>query len=328
MLVAGFALLIVGGEALVKGAVGIAERFGMSPLLIGLVLVGFATSTPELVTSVEAAMTGSPGIAVGNIVGSNISNILLVLGVSAIVSPVAVSPRAFVRDGVLVFLAAVLFTAIGLYLPLNRAVGSALVAGLIVYLYCAYRQETAGARFRRAAAFEKARDHEVLRDASAPLRDATRASPRKRGLWFLTVLVLGGLAILIGGGDLLVGGAIGMARLVGISETAIGLTIVAIGTSLPELATSVIAARRKQSDVALGNVLGSSLYNILGVGGMTGLLSPTIVPPHIARFDNFVMVAAAVALLVFAFTGSRIGRGEGAALLVSYCAYLFAIFLT
>ncbi len=328
MLAVGFALLVVGAESLVKGAVAIAERLGMSPMLIGLVLVGFGTSTPELVTSVEAAMVDSPGIAVGNIVGSNISNILLVLGVSAIVAPIAVNPKAFIRDGMLVFLAAVSFTAIGFYLPLDRAVGSVLVAGLLVYLYCAYRRETAKARLRRAAASEKAVAHEERRGEPAHPQDTARPPAKRRGVSIPILLTISGLLILIAGGRLLVDGAIGIAHLAGISETAIGLTIVAIGTSLPELATSVIASLRKHGDIALGNVLGSSLYNILGVAGIMGLLSPTIVPQHIARFDNFVMVASAAVLLFFALAGSRIGRGRGAALLASYCAYLIAVFLT
>jgi len=331
MLAVGFALLVVGAESLVKGAVAIAGHFGMSPLLIGLVLVGFGTSTPELVTSVEAAMAGSPGIAVGNIVGSNISNILLVLGVSAIVAPIAVNPEAFARDGTLVFLAAVLFTAIGAYLPLDRAVGAGLVTGLLAYLFCAYRRETTKTRPQRATASEKAGAHEEGHGRPARTRDAARppSKPsRTRGISVPILLTVGGLLILIAGGSLLVDGAIGIARVAGISETAIGLTVVAIGTSLPELATSAVAALRKHGDVALGNVLGSSLYNILGVAGLTGLISPTVVPPHIARFDNLVMVASAAVLLLFALAGSRIGRGRGALLLASYCAYLFVVFLT
>ncbi len=333
MLVAGFVLLVVGAESLVKGAVAIAERLGMSPLLIGLVLVGFGTSTPELVTSVEAALVGSPGIAVGNIVGSNISNILLVLGVAALAAPIVVDPRLFIRDGMLVFLAAVLFAAIGFYLPLDRAVGAGLVAGLMAYLVHAYFQEAADARARRAAAASGSAGAAAACAGVAdppgdcPDEPAAPPPPKAPGVVMPILLTIGGLLILIVGGRLLVEGAIGIARLAGISETAIGLSVVAIGTSLPELATSVIAALRKHGDVALGNVLGSSLYNILGVAGMTGLLSPTIVPPHIARFDNFVMVAAAAVLFLFALAGSRIGRVRGAALLASYGVYLYAVFL-
>lgn len=325
MLIFGFALLVGGGESLVRGSVAIAERLGLSPLLIGLVLVGFATSTPELVTSVEAALAGSPGIAVGNIVGSNISNILFVLGVSAIIAPIAVNPNAFGRDGVLVFLAAILFTAIGFYLPLDRAVGFGLVTGLFVYLCYAYRQEMAKDLPAHTAACEKMKAYEELHGGSGQPQVTTGPLSKEQGVFMAILLTGGGLLILVAGGNLLVAGAIGIARVAGISETVIGLSIVAIGTSLPELATSVIAALRKHGDVALGNVLGSSLYNILGVGGMTAILSPTFIPPHIARFDNFVMVASAAVLLLFAAMGRRIGRAQGAALLASYGAYLCII---
>jgi len=326
MLVVGFGLLIGGGELLVRGAVTIAERLGMSPLLIGLVLVSFATSTPELVTSVEAALAGSPGIAVGNIVGSNISNILLVLGVSAIIAPITVSSKAFSRDGVLVFIAAILFTAIGFLFSLDRVIGIALMTCLLSYLYYAYRQETAPNRLEHSAAFEKVEAFEALHERPVvPNKDKANESSKELGILSPVMLTIVGLIILIAGGKLLVDSAIGLAHLAGISETIIGLTIVAIGTSLPELVTSVIAALRKHGDVALGNILGSCLYNILGVGGMTAILSPTIIPQEIARFDNLVMVAASGLLLLFALTGSRIGRWHGAALLASYCTYLFVI---
>jgi len=326
LLLVGFGLLIGGGELLVRGAVTIAERLGMSPLLIGLVLVSFATSTPEIVTSVEAALAGSPGIAVGNIVGSNISNILLVLGVSAIIAPFTVSSNAFSRDGVLVFFAAILFTAIGFLFSLDRVIGLALMICLFSYLYFAYRQEIAANRGEHTAAFEKVEAFGELREKPiVPNQGEANKISKKPGVFAPIMLTIIGLIILISGGKLLVDGALGLAHRAGISETIIGLTIVAIGTSLPELVTSVIAALRKHGDVALVNILGSCLYNVLGVGGMTAILSPTIIPQEIARFDNLVMVAASGFLLLFALTGTRIGRWHGAALLGSYCTYLFVI---
>lgn len=315
-LVAGLVLLVAGGELLVRGASQTAERLGMSPLLIGLTLVGFGTSTPELVTSVQAALAGSPGIAVGNIVGSNIANVLLILGISALLFPIAVSRGALRRDGMVVLATAILFALLAFMGGLTRIAGVAFVIALAAYLYFAYRQEKAGATDGHTAALEKAAAHD---EALPP------SKPAGGSLAIPLAIAMGGLVLVVAGGNLLVGGAIGIARAWGISETVIGLTIVAIGTSLPELVTSVVAALRRHSDVAIGNVLGSNIYNILGIGGVTALIAPTDIPEQVARFDAPVMVAVSVALLLVAFTGSRITRWEGAALVAGYAAYVYAI---
>ncbi|MEZ5293210.1 MAG: calcium/sodium antiporter [Vicinamibacterales bacterium] len=323
LLVTGLVLLLLGGELLVRGAVAIAERLGMSPLLIGLTLVGFGTSAPELVTSVQAALADAPGIAVGNVVGSNISNILLILGVSALIAPIRVGSSALARDGVVMVIVCLAFAILGFGWTLDRLAGLLFVSGLAAYVALAYRQERVpGAR--HGAAFEKAEAYEEVHDG--PLRHArtapTRAEPQP---YVAASMAVGGLAIVVIGGHLLVEGAVGIARSRGIPETLIGLTIVAVGTSMPEFVTSVVAAVRRHSDVALGNVLGSSIYNILGIAGVTGLISPTTIPPAIVAFDNLVMVAASVALLLFAATGRRIGRLEGGLLLAGYAAYLLAL---
>ncbi len=328
LLLGGFVLLVMGGELLVRGAVQTAERFGMSPLLIGLTLVGFGTSTPELVTSIQASLAGSPGIAVGNIVGSNISNILLILGISAIISPMAVGSQSLFRDGGVVLFSAILFAVIGFSMPLNGPVGSVLLLGLASYLFYAYRQEMANAPAGHTSAFDKAEAFEGAH--IVPIREAADADSTKvKQSPSSTLLPIGiaiiGLLVVVLGGKLLVDGATGIARSAGISETVIGLTIVAVGTSLPELVTSVIAALRKHGDVALGNILGSNIYNILGIGGVTAIAAPTTMPAQIVQFDNLVMVAASILLLVFARTGLRIGRLEGAVLLTSYVAYIYFI---
>jgi cation:H+ antiporter len=328
LIAAGLSLLIAGGELLVRGAATTAERLGMSPLLIGLTLVGFGTSAPELVTSVEASLANSPGIAVGNVVGSNIANILLILGISALIAPMAVSQQALKRDGVVMFLATLIFVAIGQFaLPLDRLAGAVLLAGLATYLCYAYMQEKAGARDGHTAAFEKREAHDEL--AVTPSDTATsvaeRSSHGMAGIAMPLTMALGGLAIVVLGGKLLVEGAIGLARHAGLSETLIGLTIVAIGTSLPELVTSVIAAIRKHSDVAIGNIIGSNIYNILGIGGATSLLAPTTIPAQIVNFDALVMLSATIALLVIARTGYRIGRLEGVVLLAGYGLYVYMI---
>lgn len=317
-IIAGLGLLIAGAELLVRGAVDAAARIGLSTLFIGLVLVSLATSAPELVTSVQAALRDSPGIAIGNIVGSNIANILLILGLSALVMPVGVHSNALRRDGLLVLATAVALAGVALLLPLDRLVGTAFVASLALYIAYAWYQESTAAPNGHTAAYEKAEAYEELH----PRR------PAVSNTWSV-ILALGialvGLAIIVTGGNILVDGAIGIAERYGISQAVIGLTIVAVGTSLPELVTSAVAAARGHADVAIGNIMGSNIYNVLGIGGVTALISPTVVPDEIARFDIFVMIAASVALLVFARTGLTIHRWEGAALLGGYGAYLWAL---
>jgi cation:H+ antiporter len=329
LIAGGLVLLIAGGEMLVRGAAATAERLGMSPLLIGITLVGFGTSMPELVTSIEASMLGSPGIAIGNIVGSNIANILLILGIAALIAPIAVAQAALMRDGSIVFATAAIFVGVSFLPAFDRLVGAVFFSGLVGYLYYAYRQERAGAPDGHTAAFEKREAHDEVLDAGsgavAVAAEQRVATQQGGSLWPSLALALAGLAVVVFGGKLLVEGAIGTARSAGLSETIIGLTIVAIGTSLPELVTSVVAAIRGHSDVALGNILGSNIYNILGIGGLTALIAPTTIPAEVATFDGPVMLVVSAALLVVARTGYRISRGEGAFLLASYIGYLVAI---
>ncbi len=327
LLLGGLVLLVIGGELLVRGAVAIAERLGMSPLLIGLTLVGFGTSTPELVTSIQAAIAGSPGIAVGNIVGSNISNILLILGLSAIITPVAVQSNALRRDGAVVVLTALLFVIIGYTHVLDRISGAIFVGLLAAYIFYAYRQETAPAAASEGhtSAYEKAEAYDELRNGPIRHPAETKSWAERMGLLLPLLMALGGLAVVVLGGKLLVDGAIGIARAYGLSEAVIGLTIVAVGTSMPEFVTSIVAAIRKHGDVALGNIMGSNIYNILGIGGVTGLMAPTEIPSEIANFDNLVMLAASAAMFAVAWSGYRISRLEGSALLAGYIAYVFVL---
>lgn len=321
LLIGGLILLAAGGELLVRGAVQLAERMGVSPLIIGITLVGFGTSAPELVTSVQAALSGSPGIAVGNIVGSNIANVLLILGVSAAMAPIVVTSRILARDGVLVLLTAIAFSFVGWFWTLDRFVGILFIAMLIAYIVYAWRQESVG-NGGHTAAFEKAEATEAVREGTGLHQ---KPDGGIAGVLLSLALAIGGLALIIFGGKFLVDGAVALARTLGISETVIGLTIVAIGTSAPELVTSVLAALRRQSEVALGNVLGSNIYNTLGIGGVTAVIAPTTIPPEVASFDNPVMIGVSVLLLVFAATGLRISRREGAALMAGYCLYLFVV---
>ncbi len=320
----GFGLLVMGGELLVRGAVRAAQCFGISPLMIGIVLVGFGTSAPEMAISVYAALQASPGIAVGNIVGSSISNILLILGLSAMIMPIAVSSKALSRDGVVVLASAVGFAMLGLVHPLDRPIGALFLVGLVGYLTYAWRQERTSPSQDLTSAQIRAEAQDQLRHVnfSARLVAGVRAG---MPLGVALVMATAGLAVLIFGGQVLVDGAVALARSYDVSEEVIGLTIVAVGTSMPELVTSLVAALRRQPAVAVGNILGSNIYNVLGVGGLTGLLAPTVVPEQIAMFDNFVMVAAGIALMFFAWSGMRISRLEGATLFVAYGVYLWSL---
>lgn len=317
--IGGLILLIAGGELLVRGAVQVATGLGVSPLVIGLTLVGFGTSTPELVTSVQAALTGAPGIAYGNIVGSNIANILLIVGAAALLSPMLIASSALRRDGSVMLAVAIVFSAVAFIMPLGRSVGVAFVLALAVYIYIAFRQE-------RSAT---STDHGAVYDKSLALQETDAAlvphAPARQSPLVSTLVALGGLVLVVIGGSFLVDGAVSLARRFGISETVIGLTIVAVGTSMPELVTSVVAGLRKQGDVAFGNIVGSNIYNILAIGGFTAVIAPGAVPVEIVSFDNLVMIGVSLALAAFAWTGLRIARWEGAALLAGYLIYVYAI---
>jgi len=314
-LIGGLILLVIGGELLVRGAVQVATRFGVSPLVIGLTLVGFGTSTPELVTSVQAALSGSPGIAYGNIVGSNIANILLILGASAILMPIVVASGALKRDSAVMVAAAVVFAATAAIMPLGPVVGLLFVAALGFYIFMAFRQERQ-ATGDHGAVYDKTVAAQAVDPALIPV-------DRPGGSVVIPVVVaIAGLALVVVGGYLLVEGAVTLARSFDISETVIGLTIVAVGTSMPELVTSIMAALRKQTDVAFGNIVGSNIYNILGIGGVTAAISPSVVPAEIVGFDNLVMIGASLLLVVFAYTGRRISRWEGGVLLALYAGYI------
>lgn len=307
LLVVGLLLLLCGAEFLVKGAAALATRMGVSPFLIGLTLVGFGTSSPELVASLEGAFQGYPGIAVGNVVGSNIANILLILGIAGLVFPMTVDRGALKRDGAMLLIAAVAMVAACVYGTLSREVGFGFLALLAVYLVYTYRADRKG---QDGTAKLHAAEAEFLKPA------------RKMALFVEIVMALGGLVALVAGASLLVDSAVEIATKFGVSDSVIGLTLVAIGTSLPEVATSVLAAFRRKSDIAIGNVIGSNIFNVLGIAGTVAAVQPIAVPADIASFDIWVMAAASVLFLVFAWTGGRIGRWEALLLLVGYGAYV------
>ncbi|RUO18508.1 sodium:calcium antiporter [Aliidiomarina iranensis] len=302
----GIAFLTGGGEVLIRGSLAAAGRLGISPLLSGLLIVGFGTSMPELVVSIDAAMSGRPDIAVGNVVGSNISNILLILGLCALITPLAVRPLVLRRDAVTVVLASILFLILVGGSALARIDAAIFLFALAAYLSWAYWTERSGQA--PSAELHIAEGKEVT---SLP----------KTSLWIMTA-VLAGLLLLIIGSQILLKGAVGIAESFGVSEAVIGLTLVAVGTSLPELSISVIAAFRRHADVAIGNVLGSNIFNLLGILGISALLQPLPVHARILDFDQWVMLGVSVILLIFLYTGRRLSRLEGGLLVLGYITYV------
>jgi cation:H+ antiporter len=282
-------------------------------MLIGLTVVGMGTSMPELAASLQASLAGSPGIALGNIVGSNIANSLLILGVAALLAPIAVSGPSLWRDGGLGLFAALGLVGAGATVGLSREVGIAFLFVMAGYIYYAYRQERLGAA--HSAAYDRAVAMEEVDRALVP-----PSNPEVR-LSVALLLFVVGLALIVGGGSFLVNAAIAIAEQLNVSDAVIGLTIVAVGTSVPELVTSAVAALRKQGDIALGNVLGSNIYNILFIGGITGVIAPTEVPASILGFDLWVLVAVSILVMVFAFSGRRLSRVEGMLLVATYAVY-------
>lgn len=305
----GLVLLALGGEFVVRGAVGVARKFGISELMIGLTLVGFGTSSPELAASINAALTGSPGIAIGNVVGSNISNVLLIFALVAVARPINVDPRALQRDGWVMLLATLALMGVAaVFDEISRTTATAFLAALLGYVLLAYFME------RKANA--AAQMHEAEVDMHAP---------SQAPLWRSAVLALAGLVMLVFGADFLVGGAKTIARAAGLSETIIGLTIVALGTSLPELVTSVMAALKGRSDVAFGGIIGSNIYNILGILSVTALIQPIAVPADLLARDWAALYVATLLVLLHANTGGRVNRFEGGFLLLHYAGYCWLL---
>lgn len=309
LVVVGIALLTVGGEVLISGALGLARRLQISTLLTGLVVVGFGTSTPELVVSVDAALINQPGIALGNVVGSNIGNVLLILGLCAVVRPLPVTPLGLSRDAVSGVAVSVLFILLAGGVALGRVDGLILLAGLAAYLVWAYRTE------QRLEA-------QGVREVDP---DAVPGSGEHSTTYIIATIV-GGLMFLIAGSRVLLIGAVALARDLGVSEAVIGLTLVAVGTSLPELAVSLLATIRRQVEVAVGNILGSNLFNLLGILGVSSLLQALPLPHRMVVFDQWVLLAVSVAVLVLLWTGRRLSRIEGALFLIAYAVYLVVTF--
>ncbi|MEL7560272.1 calcium/sodium antiporter [Stutzerimonas chloritidismutans] len=309
-LIAGLVLLVAGAEVLVRGAAKLAAQFGIPPLIIGLTVVAFGTSAPETAVSVQAALNGSGDIAIGNVLGSNIANVLLILGVTSLVAPLIVS-RQLIRLDVPIMIGASLVTyALAWDGSLSRLDGALLFSAVIAYtafLIISSRRATAAATA----------DDEFAKEFGLDETPKPYASLINAGL------VVAGLVLLVTGSNFLVEGAVSLARALGLSELVIGLTVIAIGTSLPELATSILAAIRGERDIAVGNIVGSNIFNLLCVLGLASLVSPDAigVAANALAFDFPVMIAVALACLPIFFTGYAINRWEGLLFVAYYVAY-------
>ena len=362
LLLGGFILLVAGGEALVRGASSLGKTVGLSSLIIGLTVVSSATSAPELAVSLGAALDGAPGLAVGNVVGSNIANILFVMGLTAIFGALMVKVQLIKADIPIMIGLSVIALLVSLDGNISTLEGSVLLGLLIIYLVVTIvlarrqtqREQSQTQREQSADAQQKSHNDDggpsakvsvpAGARASAEATSSTTSSPvkssritptrsvrtsKRRSTLIDLVLLIVGIALLVAGAQMLVSASTTIAAALGVSDLIIGLTIVAIGTSLPELATSVIAALRGEGDMAVGNLVGSNIFNIGAVLGLSAIISPTGIDVASAavNFDLPVMIATALVLLPLAFTAFAIGRWEGVALVAFYAAYVIYLVL-
>lgn len=319
LLFGSLSLVTLGADFVVRGASALALRAGVSPLFVGLTIVGFGTSTPELGASLAATLRGFGDVGVGNVIGSNIFNIGVILAAAALIRPMAIRLAAVRRD-LLVALAAAtvpwMTWATGSIV--TRWLGGLMLTSLVFYLHGAYRAARRAHIADRQLAREEIGATLALEPQPHRWRDAT---------WLQFAVVLAGIGLLVAGSKVFVGSAITLARTLGVSDLVIGLTIVALGTSLPELVTSVVAAARRSQDIAVGNIIGSNIFNMLGILGTCAVVQPQTLSPQVLLVDTPVMVIATVALLPIMKSGGRISRGEGGLLLAGYLGYLAIIVL-
>lgn len=302
----GFVLLLVAAEFMVRGAVAVAKKFGVSPLVIGMTIVAIGTSAPELVVGLQAGLAGSPGLALGNIVGSNIANVLLILGAAGLIAPVVSKHGSLLRDAVVLIGGSILFAFFCMQGEIGAVSGGILVVGLATFLYLSYKRE----------------HNEGGADAELHVEEVDEVGDLPDNTFLVWTALLGGMAGIILGADLLVDGGAKIARQFGVSEEVIGLTLVALGTSLPELAASVVAALRGHADVAIGNVVGSNLFNVLGIGGVVSMVTPLPVSNQIISFDLWVMLGATAIMLPILIWGWRLSKPAAALFLALYVGYI------
>ncbi|KCZ90733.1 calcium/sodium antiporter [Hyphomonas johnsonii] len=305
-LLGGLVIMAFAGDFLVNGAVVLARRLGVSPLIAGIFIVGFGTSAPEMFVSLDAALEGRAGLALGNIVGSNIANVCLVLGVPALIFPFVAGGTGQGRALAAMLLATALWIALTATMPLTTAIGILFLLTLIGY--CGYTLIAA----RRAVARGV--------DPGVPIEDAPSLSIARASVY----VPLGILGLLLGA-QLIIAGGVGVAEFYGVPQEWIGLTLLAVGTSMPEIGASVAAALRKRGDVAIGNILGSNVFNILGAGGIISLFGPIEVAPTFRQYDHWAMGLAAAIIALLILTKARIGRLVGICLLLLYAVYIYGL---
>lgn len=304
----GLVLLFAGGEATLRGAIGLSKRLGVSPAIIGLTVVGFGTSAPELVVTVQAALAGQHDLAMGNVVGSNISNLLLILGVGAMIFPLVCAPEAIKRDGLMMMAAMVLLVILAQFGEIAAWQGALMLSTLLLYIGWSYYND------------KKANQTATLHEREA---DEIENVPDKIAIVLLFITF--GLIGLVGGAQLLVDGAVNIASSFDIPKSVIGLTIVALGTSLPELAATAVAAMRRHTDVAIANIIGSCLFNILSILGITSMIRPIQIAADIQNIDIWVMLAAALILIPMLFKDRKLCRLDAAILLIGYVSYIASL---
>ncbi|MCB1449555.1 MAG: calcium/sodium antiporter [Nitratireductor sp.] len=303
LVVTGLLALLLGGEMLLRGAVDMATRLKLSQLVIGLTVVGFGTSMPELLVSVKAALSGQQGIAIGNVVGSNIANILLIGGIAALVHPPSAWDKSIKRDAIAMVAASFLLLALAMTGSISGLTAAVMLTGLCIYLAMAYHY-----------------------GRIEPEEGDTPPATVIRNSWIPVGLLLIGFAALFLGADWLVNGASGLARDFGVSEAVIGLTIVAVGTSLPELATSILAALRRNTDVALGNIVGSNIFNILGILGVTGIIAPLGIDDAFLMRHIPIMLGVTVLFGIVLVCARTLPRLAGLSMLTVYAAYSWSLY--
>jgi len=305
LIVVGLGILIFGGDFLVKGASGLAMRFKMPPMLIGMTVVAMGTSAPELVVTVQAALAGKPDIAIGNVVGSNIANVALILGITIIIFPITIKKDSLKFDWVVMMLASLLFFIFALDGGISRLEGLIFLFGLITFIiYSFYRVRT-----------------KQKKDIAIPIE--AQSKPRRLIVYLFFVVI--GICGLVFGARWFLEGAEAIARNIGVSDRVIAVSLVAFGTSVPELAASVIAAFKKEQDISLGNIIGSNLFNILAILGITSLISPISVAPEIMNDNIYWMLATSFVILPLGIYKLRLGRWQGVLLLTSYIVFMYFV---
>jgi cation:H+ antiporter len=308
-IIGGIVGLFAGAESLVRGSSSLALRLGISPLVVGLTVVAFATSSPELVVSIKAALEGNPGIVVGNVVGSNICNIGLILGVAALISPIRIKTQLIKREIPIMILVGFILLLVLADDSISRLEGVLLILGITSYVIFSYLY---------------ARKDKVIETS----REFIEAIPKgkEKSAWISILLIVGGLGLLLGGAHIFVNGAVEVAVRLGVSQAIIGLSMVALGTSLPELMTSIVASFRNENDIAIGNAVGSNVFNVLSVLGFSSVISP-ISSSGVGYIDLTVMMLFMIVILPMSKSGFVLKRFEGAILLAGYFAYILYLAL-